>query len=72
MTKKQEYLGNWESLKSEEEQIKPKEESGQVETQLSKICPAIANQHSPTFRSWLYMSSCLEIKSYKEYSYKNC
>ena len=31
MSKKQEYLENWESLKSEEEQTKPKEESGQVQ-----------------------------------------
>jgi len=31
MTKKQEYLGNWGSLKSEEEQTKPKEEAGQVQ-----------------------------------------
>ena len=31
MTKKQEYLGNWEILKSEEEQTKPKEESDQAQ-----------------------------------------
>ena len=31
MTKKQEYLENWESLKREEEQTKPKEESGQAQ-----------------------------------------